>query len=177
MLHDWDDSHRRCLAQHSVTTLLRHCFEWLQHCSNICNAVLRQKPSLRIVPCNITFKVYRHQQTQDLDWIGSTLNNCTDMVTEVELIWSNPGFISDRFTLLIALYANFMFQISQCYYPYNFKCDWCNWFGVCRQVQYFVVSCWSGSGCLGKQCLDSLREWGAPQSLCFYRNPGYWKHF
>ena len=23
------------LAQHSVVTLLRHCFEWLQHCSNI----------------------------------------------------------------------------------------------------------------------------------------------
>ena len=23
------------LAQQSITTLLRHCFEWLQHCSNI----------------------------------------------------------------------------------------------------------------------------------------------
>ena len=55
----------RFLAQHSVATLLRPCFEWLQHCSNICNAVLRQKSSLRIVPCNITFKVYRHQQTLD----------------------------------------------------------------------------------------------------------------
>ena len=30
-----DDSQRRFLAQHSVATLLRHCFEWLQHCSNI----------------------------------------------------------------------------------------------------------------------------------------------
>ena len=30
-----DDSQRRLLAQHSVATLLRHCFEWLQHCSNI----------------------------------------------------------------------------------------------------------------------------------------------
>ena len=26
-------------AQHGITTLLRHCFEWLQHCSN--NATLR----------------------------------------------------------------------------------------------------------------------------------------
>ena len=30
-----DDSQRRFSAQHSVTTLLRHCFESLQHCSNI----------------------------------------------------------------------------------------------------------------------------------------------
>ena len=30
-----DDSQRPLLAQHSVVTLLRHCFEWLQHCSNI----------------------------------------------------------------------------------------------------------------------------------------------
>ena len=31
-----DDSQRRFLVQHSITTtLLRHCFEWLQHCSNI----------------------------------------------------------------------------------------------------------------------------------------------
>ena len=30
-----DDSQRRFLAQHSVGTLLRHCFEWLQHRSSI----------------------------------------------------------------------------------------------------------------------------------------------
>ena len=30
-----DDSQRRFLAQHSIKTLLRHFFEWLQHCSNI----------------------------------------------------------------------------------------------------------------------------------------------
>ena len=30
-----DDSQGRFLAQCSVATLLRHCFEWLQHCSNI----------------------------------------------------------------------------------------------------------------------------------------------
>ena len=30
-----DDSQQRFLAQHSVTTLLLHCFEWLQYCSNI----------------------------------------------------------------------------------------------------------------------------------------------
>ena len=29
------DSQRRFLAQHSVATLLGHCVEWLQHCSNI----------------------------------------------------------------------------------------------------------------------------------------------
>ena len=30
-----DDSQRRFLAQHSLTTLLLHGFEWLQYCSNI----------------------------------------------------------------------------------------------------------------------------------------------
>ena len=30
-----DDSQRRFLTHHSVATLLRHCFEWLQRCSNI----------------------------------------------------------------------------------------------------------------------------------------------
>ena len=30
-----DDSQRRFLASHSVATVLRHCFEWLQHCSKI----------------------------------------------------------------------------------------------------------------------------------------------
>ena len=30
-----DDSQRCFLAQHSITTLFWHCFEWLQHCSNI----------------------------------------------------------------------------------------------------------------------------------------------
>ena len=40
-----EDSQRRFLAQHSVATLLRHCFEWLQHCSNIgtlCCAINRR---------------------------------------------------------------------------------------------------------------------------------------
>ena len=31
----WDDSRRRFLAKHCFATLLRHCFEQLQHCSNI----------------------------------------------------------------------------------------------------------------------------------------------
>ena len=30
-----NDSQQRFLEQHSITALLRHCFEWLQHCSNI----------------------------------------------------------------------------------------------------------------------------------------------
>ena len=30
-----DDSQQRFLVQHSVATMLRHCLEWLQHCSNI----------------------------------------------------------------------------------------------------------------------------------------------
>ena len=34
MLHE-TIAQRRFLAQQSVAILLRHCFEWLQHCSNI----------------------------------------------------------------------------------------------------------------------------------------------
>ena len=30
-----DDSQQQFLAQHSVATLLRYCFEWLQYCFNI----------------------------------------------------------------------------------------------------------------------------------------------
>ena len=46
-----DDSQRRFLAQDSVGSLLRHCFEWLQHCSNIvtlCCAKTRRCESLRV---------------------------------------------------------------------------------------------------------------------------------
>ena len=38
-------------AQHSVATLLRHCFEWLQHCSSIatlCCAKHRRCESFRV---------------------------------------------------------------------------------------------------------------------------------
>ena len=41
-----DDSQGRFFAQHSIATLLRHC-----------NAVLREKSSLRIVSCNIIFSI------------------------------------------------------------------------------------------------------------------------
>ena len=40
-----DDSQRRFLAQHSVATLLLHCFEWLQHCFSVamlCCAKIRR---------------------------------------------------------------------------------------------------------------------------------------
>ena len=46
-----DDSQRRFLAQHRVATLLRHCFEWLQHCSNIgtlCCAINHRCESSRV---------------------------------------------------------------------------------------------------------------------------------
>ena len=39
-----DDSQRRFSAQHSVATLLRHCFEWLQHCSSIATMSCAKKP-------------------------------------------------------------------------------------------------------------------------------------
>ena len=56
MLHD---SQRRFLAQHSVATLLRHCFEYLQHCSNIatlCCAKNRRWESSRVTsPLNLLF--------------------------------------------------------------------------------------------------------------------------
>ena len=46
-----DDSKCRFLAQRSITTLLRHCFECLQHCSTIatrCCAKKRRCESSRV---------------------------------------------------------------------------------------------------------------------------------
>ena len=46
-----NDLQRRFLEQHSVATLLRHCFEYLQHCSNIatmCCAKYRRCESSRV---------------------------------------------------------------------------------------------------------------------------------
>ena len=45
-----DDLQRRFLTQHIISTLLRHCCEWLQHCY----VLMRKKSPLQIVPCNIT---------------------------------------------------------------------------------------------------------------------------
>ena len=52
-----DDSQRRFLEQHILATLLRHCFEWLQHCSNFatpCCSKNRRCESSRVL--NITLK-------------------------------------------------------------------------------------------------------------------------
>ena len=46
-----DDAPQRFLAQHSITASLRHCLEWLQHCSNIttlCWAENRSCKSFRV---------------------------------------------------------------------------------------------------------------------------------
>ena len=52
-----DDSQQRFLAQHNIKALLRHCFEWLQHCSNIatlCCAENRRSKSFRVTsPSNV----------------------------------------------------------------------------------------------------------------------------
>ena len=47
-----DDSQRRFLAHHSVAALLRLCFEWLQHCSNI--ATLCCVKNRRCQSCPVT---------------------------------------------------------------------------------------------------------------------------
>ena len=46
-----NESQRQLLAQHSVATLLLHCFEYAQHCSNIttlCCAKNRRCESFRV---------------------------------------------------------------------------------------------------------------------------------
>ena len=43
MLHQTpDDSQRRFLAHYIVATLLRHCFEWLQHCCSVATLCCRR---------------------------------------------------------------------------------------------------------------------------------------
>ena len=39
------NSQRRFLAQYSVATLLRHCFEWLQHCMYVCKSLFKHGKS------------------------------------------------------------------------------------------------------------------------------------
>ena len=57
-----DDSQRQLLAQHCVAMLQR--FETTsQQC---CNAVLRSKSSLRIVPCNITVRAWKRLEKDGL---------------------------------------------------------------------------------------------------------------
>ena len=47
-----DDSQQRFLAQRNIKALLRHCFEWLQHCSNI--ATLRCAENRRSKSSRVT---------------------------------------------------------------------------------------------------------------------------
>ena len=51
-----DDSHRRFLAQHCVATSLRHCFEWLQHCSSIVTLSCAKSRRCEVVHSNITLR-------------------------------------------------------------------------------------------------------------------------
>ena len=46
-----EDSQQRFLAQHRVVALLRHCFEWGLHCSNIA-PTLQRCVSLKLVVAN-----------------------------------------------------------------------------------------------------------------------------
>ena len=79
-----DDSQRRFLAQHSVATLLRHCFGWLQHCSNIATlycaknrrcessrvtSPLKQKKSSCGSIMNNTFLLFYSSEPRSQVWI------------------------------------------------------------------------------------------------------------
>ena len=60
-----NDSQRRFLVQHSITTLLQHRFEWLQHCSNIAtnrSAALEIVVSNRLVLRSATTRRQRKRQ-------------------------------------------------------------------------------------------------------------------
>ena len=64
-----DDSQRLFLAQDIIPTLLRHCFEWLQHGSNIATLCCAKKSSLRIVPCNITLTLFANVVCALYNWM------------------------------------------------------------------------------------------------------------
>ena len=71
-----DDSQRRFLAQQSVATLLRHCFEWLQHCSNVatlCCAKNRRCESSRVTSPlrGATQRLLVQNELKD-DWVIDT---------------------------------------------------------------------------------------------------------
>ena len=72
-----DDSQGRFLAQRSVaTTLLRHCFEWLQHCSTI--ATLCCAKNRRCESSRATF-TFRHL-LQNKFALADKFATCTDSV-------------------------------------------------------------------------------------------------
>ena len=59
---------RRFLAQHSVASLLRYCFEWLQHCSNIvtlCCAKNTGEPLLLDISFQVTSPLRGHFYSGD----------------------------------------------------------------------------------------------------------------
>ena len=66
-----DDSQRRFLAQHSVATLLRHCFEWLQHCSSI--ATLCCSKNRRCESSRVTSPLNKREQLCAQDGVDSTV--------------------------------------------------------------------------------------------------------
>ena len=77
-----DDSQRRFLAQRSVaTTLLRHCFEWLQHCSTI--ATLCCAKNRRCESSRATF-TFRHL-LQNKFALAGKFATCTDSVANSKL--------------------------------------------------------------------------------------------
>ena len=63
-----DDSQRRFVAQHSVPTLLRHCFEWLQHCSSI--ATLSCAENRRCESSRVTSHSGGGGVHLDIFWVG-----------------------------------------------------------------------------------------------------------
>ena len=58
----------RNLAQNSVVTLLRHCFDWLQHCSNIATLCCAKKSSLRIVACKSPLSNRTIWENREMVW-------------------------------------------------------------------------------------------------------------
>ena len=97
-----DDSRRRFLEQHSVATLLPHCFEWLQHCSNIATLCCAKNRC-----CESSFLIFsrlpssfsraplinRRPAKQDIKrrtWFG--------MVTFITNFYTSPSSVKERVT-------------------------------------------------------------------------------
>ena len=110
------DSQKRFLAQHSVATLLRYCFEWLQHC--------RQCVALKIIVANRPVKHHLNllytgiKVTSRKRASPAQYNQAHDSVGDgTEITNRRARFTCKMWSLSLNLFCLFVFFLTILYMP------------------------------------------------------------
>ena len=96
------DSQRRFLAQHSVATLLQHCFKWLQHCSSIatlCCAKNRRCESSCVTSPKLPRKKLCFVLRECPFWISNFSDKCV-LFCPVSFCWYTGYLAAENITRL-----------------------------------------------------------------------------